>query len=395
MEIFKQQIQEELHQHIMPFWLTMKDEENGGFYGQVDYELNINKLADKGGVVLSRYLWSFSAAYRVTQKNEYVECAHHAYDFLVQKLYDHEFGGVYWLLDYQGNPKDTTKHIYNQSFAIYALSEYYRATGKMEALELAIKLFRFVEEAYCAERNAYWEEFTREWMKKPNEKLGSGSGAPITTNTHLHILEAYTTLYKVWPDQLLRDQLQNLVNIFYEKIYNKETKFLYALFDKNWNSISDKKSYGHDIEASWLLDEALKTLGQDQRELVQMVIDIAHNIAEQAILEDGSLANDNKNGQTDFARVWWVQAEAIVGFLNAYERTGDERFAKWAKNLWSYIQRCIIDPRDGGEWYWSVDPDGSPAKLDISNPWKCPYHNSRFCLEVIERLTQKRVMVRK
>ena len=386
----KKEVVKELNQHILPFWMKLKDEENGGFYGVVDYELNIDKGANKGGIAITRFLWSFSAAYRITKKEEYLEYAHHAFNFLKTKVYDRKHKGLYWMLDYVGNPIDTRKHIYTQAFGIYALSEYYRVANSNEALELAKELYNLIEtKGYSNERNAYMEEFNREWIETTNEMLSeNGVLADITTNTHLHIIEAYTNLYRVWQNKELEDRLINLIDIFYERIFNKKTKSLGVFFDRNWNEILDLKSFGHDIEASWLIDETLKLLELEKEEFINMVVDIAYNIADTAIQEDGSIINEKECYRTDYTRVWWGQAEAMVGFLNAYERTGDKRFLYLVKGLWGYTKDYVIDKRDNSEWFWSVESDGIPTKREIAEPWKTPYHNTRFCLEIIERVKE-------
>lgn len=384
------EIKQELTNHIMPFWMNLKDEENGGLYGKVDYDLNVDKKAHKGGIITSRFLWTFSAAYRVSKDEKYRKYADHLYEFLVNKVYDNEYKGLYWLVDYKGNPADTRKHVYCQSFGVYALSEYYRATKKTEALDMAKDLYDLIEEkGFNPEINAYKEEFDREWNEAPNESLSeNGVMADITMNTHIHVLEAYTTLYKAWPNEQLKERLENLLSILYNKMYNKETKFLDVFFDKNWNSLIDLKSFGHDIESSWLIDEAMKAIDVETPEYLQMVIDIAYNIADYAIDEDGSLMNEEEPGKLDRTKIWWVQAEAIVGFQNAYERTKDEKFLKLMDDLWEYTKNNIVDKRKNGEWLWSVEPDGSPTKRNISDPWKGSYHNGRFCLEMIERVKQ-------
>jgi cellobiose epimerase len=381
-------IQHELMNHILPFWMKLKDTQNGGFYGEVRYDLSINEKGDKGGIAASRFLWSFSSAYRQTGNEEFLACAHHVYSFLKDYLYDEEYGGLYWLLDYEGKPLEDQKHVYTQSFGIYAFSEYYRATGNEEALEYANKLFDLIEEkGYSAENNAYKEEFDRGWNELPNEKLSeNGVIAEITTNTHLHVLEAYTNLYLASPTERMKERLQNLVEVFYEKIYNKETKFLGVFFDGSWNSLLDIQSFGHDIEASWLLDDAIKAAGMEEERYVQMVTDIAYNIADTAVLKDGSLANEEVNGRRDLTKIWWVQAEAAVGFQNAYQRTNDEKFKEIVDGLWNYIRDNVVDPREGGEWYWSVEEDGKPTERSVAEPWKTPYHNTRFCLEMMERV---------
>lgn len=388
MDKLKQEVLKELTERILPFWINLKDEENGGFYGLVNYDLEIDKKADKGVIAAARFLWSFSAAYQATGQEEYLESANHAYKFLINKALDSEHKGLYWLLDYKGNPIDARKHIYVQSFGIYAISEYYKITKDSEALKIALDLYRLIEDkGFDSDINAYKEEFDRRWNETSNEMLSeNGVIADITMNTHLHILEAYTNLYNVWPDKELKRRLENLIYIFYEKLYDKETGFLKVFLNKKWDSIIDLKSFGHDIEASWLIDDAVKTIEFKEEKINKMIVDIAYNIAKYALQQDGSLINEEDKGVIDYRRIWWVQAEAVVGFLNAYERTEDEMFKYVVKRLWNYIKENIIDKRQGGEWYWSIEADGKPTQRDIVEPWKASYHNTRFCLEIIKRL---------
>ncbi|SFL53657.1 mannobiose 2-epimerase [Gracilibacillus orientalis] len=386
-----EEIQQHLEQKILPFWMKLKDEQHGGFYGEVDYNLNIHKRADKGGIATARFLWTFSAAYRVTGKEEYLEHAHHLYQFLRDKLYDHKHLGIYWIVNYQGQPRDTRKHVYAQSFAIYALSEYYRVTKSEEALQLANEIYQLNEEkGYDEENRAYCEEFDQSWNPISNEMLSeNGVVAEITMNTHIHVLEAYTNLYKANPTDELKQRLIDLLEVHYERIYNKDTKFLGVFFDKQWNSLVDMKSFGHDIEASWLMDETIKVIGLEDEKLDQMVLDIAYNIAGYAMQEDGSLINEQVDDQYDKTRIWWVQAEAMVGYLNAFQHTQDPIFKRLIENLWNYIKEHIVDKRENGEWYWSIEPNGNPTERTIGEPWKTSYHNSRFCLEFIERMNKQ------
>lgn len=388
MKALTKEIRQELENHIMPFWKGLIDREYGGFYGLVTNSLEIDKKAGKGAIATARQLWSFSSVYRVLKKEEYLTYARHAFQFLIDNVYDHEHEGLYWMVDYKGNPLDTRKHVYVQAFGIYALSEYYRVTGEEKALDYAKKLFHLIETVgFDREPGAYKEEFTREWVEQANEMLSeNGVLADITYNTHLHILEAYTNLYRVWKDDVVRERLTYIVDVFYDRIYDSDTKFMKVFFNKKWESLIDLKSYGHDIEASWLIDDALKVLGLVEEKYINMVVDMAYNIADQAILEDGSLAIECENGIVDRTRIWWAQAEAMVGFLNAFERTKDERFLAIINKLWEFIKTYVVDRREGGEWHWSVLENNEPGPEEVAGPWKAPYHNSRFCLEFIERL---------
>lgn len=388
MNTFVNEFRNELETHILPFWAKLKDDENGGYYGLVDYDLRVHKDAGKGGIATCRQLWAFSAAYRVLKKEAYLQQANHAYRFLTEYVFDHQYKGLYWMVDYKGNPSDDRKHVYAQAFGVYALTEYYRVTQNQEALDYAKQLYKLIETVgFNEETNAYKEEFNRKWEEQSNEMLSeNGVIADITMNTHLHVLEAYTNLYRVWEDEQLKGRIANLIDLFYEKVFDKQSKFLQVFFNNHWESIIDLKSYGHDIEASWLIDDALKVTGNNDRKYTQMVIDIAYNIEKNGVLKDGSLAYENENGKIDYTRVWWVQVEAMVGFYNAYEKTKDEKFLKAVERIWDYVKTYMIDSREGGEWYWSVEADDQPTKREIAGPWKCPYHNARFCLEFIERV---------
>lgn len=388
MKELKNEVYAELTKRILPFWMKMKDEKNGGFFAKVTFNLEIDKKAHKGVIALSRILWTFSASYNELREERYLEMAHHAYDFLKRKGMDDEEKGLFCLLDYQGNPVDTRKHIYVQAFGIYALSEYYKATNKKEAFDLALELYYIIKEnGYDYNTKAYKEEFSKDWIETSNEMLSeNGVIADITMNTHLHVLEAYTNLYSAWPDKQLKQDIIDLVYTFSDKFYDNERKSLRVFLNKEWQSIIDLKSFGHDIEASWLIDEAVKILKLEDRKINKMIKDIAYNIADYAIQKDGSLINEEEKGFKDYTRIWWVQAEALVGFLNIYEKKKEEKIELIIKNLWVYIKKNIIDNREGGEWFYSIDDDGHPTKREIVEPWKAPYHNSRFCLEIIKRL---------
>lgn len=383
----KQQIKDELTQTILPFWLHLKDEQYGGVFGRVSFDLHIDKEADKGGIATARHLWAFSSSYRILKTPNYLEMAKHVYRFFKEYCFDKEFGGIYWMLNYKGEVVDHRKHVYAQSFAIYGLSEYYRITSDPEALQLALQLYELIEtKGYDEKNQAYKEEFSREWIEKPNEMLSeNGVIADITMNTHIHVLEAYTNLYKVYPNPQLKEKLERLLLIHYEYIY-QANGYLGVFFDKNWNNLVDVKSFGHDIEASWLIDETLKVLNCHDEKYNQMVKGIAYNILEHALNQDGSLLNERENGIDDPTRIWWVQSEALVGFYNAYMKTSDQVFKKAAENVWKYIVRYMKDSREKAEWYYSIDEAGNPIERDVCEPWKVSYHNVRSCLELIERM---------
>lgn len=390
MNIKKEDVKSEL-ERILDFWIGLKDDENGGFYCRVDYNLNVDRKAPKSGIAAARNLWSFSRAYRVLEDARYRDCAEHALKFLLENLIDEEFGGAFWHLDCTGAVTDTRKHVYLQAFCIYALSEYYLAFNDQPALSAAVKLWRLLEEkGYESERGCYSEEFSRDWHKIDNELLSeNGIIAEITTNTHLHVLEAYTVLYAAKPDDEIKDSLIKVLEIFRTRIYSAEGKYQKVFFDGEWNEAIDLKSYGHDIEASWLIDEAQKALsseGLEKTEYDNIVTALAEQTLTAAVEPDGSMVNECESGRTDFARIWWVQAEAAVGFYNAWQKTRRQEFLTAFENIWAYISDKIVDRRPGGEWLYGRSPEGRALERDVAEPWKTPYHNSRCCMELLQRM---------
>jgi mannobiose 2-epimerase len=387
----KSEVREELLQNILPFWSEkMTDQKNGGFHGRIDGNDQLIPNADKGGILNARILWSFSAAYLQEKNPLYLELANRAKDFILAHFFDPEFGGTYWTISFDGKPVDTKKQIYSQAFFLYAFTEHYRASGNESSLQTAIGLFRLIERrSFDAERNGYFEAYSRVWELLEDLRLSEkDANEKKTMNTHLHILEAYTNLYRVWKDPELARQLRNLILIFTEKIVNATTKHLDLFFDENWNSKAKIVSYGHDIEASWLIDEAARILAD--QELLAIVQKVCIQIAEAAcegLQPDGSIVyeKDYTTGHLDKDRHWWVQSEAVVGFLNAYELTGNTEWRNKAMKCWKYISENLID-RIHGEWFWSISDEGiANRKEDKAGFWKCPYHNSRMCLEVLSR----------
>lgn len=387
----KTEVREVLLQNILPFWSgKMIDAENGGFYGRIDGHNQLIPKADKGGILNARILWSFSSAYLQEKNPVYLEMANRAKAYILSHFFDAENGGTYWTISSDGKPVDTKKQIYSQAFFIYAFTEHFRASGQESSLQTAIELFRMIEKrSFDNELNGYFEAYSRDWILLEDLRLSEkDENEKKTMNTHLHILEAYTNLYRVWKDDKLAHQLRNLILIFIEKIVNQKTKHLNLFFDENWNSKSVIVSYGHDIEASWLIDEATRVLGD--QDLLAKVQKICIGIAEAAcegLQPDGSLyyEMDKAIDHLDKDRHWWVQAEGVVGFMNAWELTGNHEWLDKAMNCWKFIRENLIDT-DNGEWFWSVSDNGNVnRKDDKAGFWKCPYHNSRMCLEVMMR----------
>lgn len=385
--MFKTEIQKELTEHIIPFWNQLADTEKGGFYGYLSNDLKLDKDAPKGVILHSRILWFYSNCYLVLKDKECLEKAKHAYEFLSTYCVDKENGGVYWMMNADGTVNDSMKHTYCQAFFIYAMSSYYDASKDENALKLALDVFRTVEDK-CRDDVAYLEALSKTWELIENDALSeNGLMADKTMNTTLHLIEAYTELYRVCKNQDVADCLKFQLEIMIDKIYDKENGKLLVFFDKYLNEIGDIYSYGHDIEATWLVDRACDVLGN--AELSQKAADmnkvVVENIAQRA-MNNGRLNNEVEKGVVNTWHIWWVQAEGVVGFYNAYQRYNNEKYLDIAHSLWNYIKTKIIDTREGGEWHSQLTDEDIPADFKpVVDPWKCPYHNGRMCLEIISR----------
>ena len=392
-DLMKQEVQDVLQTNILPFWLDkMIDRENRGFYGRIDGHGVLHPDAEKGAILNARILWTFSAAYRVLKRPEYLAAATRAKDYILEHFYDKEFGGIYWSLDYLGRPKDTKEQFYAIGFAIYGLSEYARATADREALDYAIRLFECIEQHSLDRKdNGYIEACTREWGKIEDMRLSDfDANYPKSQNTHLHIIEPYTNLFRIWKDERLEKALRNLINIFTDKILNPETHHLDLFFDNDWTrGAGHLESYGHDIECSWLMHEAALVLGDEEvLRKVEPIVKLVAKASEKGLNADGSMVHEANvdTGHVDDDLHWWVQAEAVVGFFNIYQYFGDEQALEKATHCWQYIKQNLID-NENGEWYWSRHADGTlNLEDDKAGFWKCPYHNGRMCLELIERI---------
>lgn len=377
---------------ILQYWIkNTVDAENGGFIGRIDENETIHAEAPKGSVLNARILWSFSAAYQVKPDPVYLQMAERAFQYITSRIMDYEYGGVYWTVDYQGNPLDTKKQVYAIAFTIYALSEYYQASKNEEALELAIKMYHLlVEKSFDKHNTGYLEAFIREWQLIDDLRLSAkDANEKKTMNTHLHVLEAYSNLYKIWPDAELKEQLNILIHNFLDHFIDAETHHLVLFFDENWEPRSETVSYGHDIEASWLLLEAAEIIGDDELivKLKSAALQIA-NATIEGIDQDGGLWYEYEPGSDHLIaqKHWWVQAEAIVGFFNAWQISGKDKYLDLAIRNWEFVKNKIQD-KQHGEWVWGVDAEGRlmPGE-DKVGLWKCPYHNSRTCIELIKRI---------
>ncbi|HEY0778559.1 MAG TPA: AGE family epimerase/isomerase [Gemmatirosa sp.] len=382
----------ELREGILPYWLARAvDVDRGGFVGLIDGNDVADPDAPKGAILNARILWTFAAASRVLGDDAYRVAAARAARYVRECLFDPVHGGVYWMLNADGSARDARKHVYAQAFAIYALSEHHRATGDAESLAAAVSLFRLVERhAHDALHGGYEEAFTREWVRLDDVRLSDeDADERKSMNTHLHVLEAYANLYRVWPDALLRARLGEVVELFATRIVDAATGHLRLFFDADWTPRSTTVSYGHDIEASWLLLEAAEVHGDPALRarvrpaclaLATAVRDEAYDTAAGGIFYEAHLGRP-----VETFKEWWVQAEAIVGFVDAWRETGDASFARAARGTWAFTDRHLVD-HVHGEWFRRTTRDGTRvAGFEKVGPWKCSYHNARACLVVMAR----------
>jgi len=428
--INKQEVIKMARENILPFWQNMKDDEYGGFYGEADFYGKIDKTANKGGILNSRILWTFSAAYKLFKDDYYKTCAVHAKEFLTSAFLDNEHGGVYWLVDNKGKPLQTRKQFYNIAFAIYALSEYFLAVGDKSSLVTALSLFNVLEKyGFDPEYGGYIEARIREWNDIDDFRLsGKDLNSPKSMNTNLHVLEAYTTLLiacqkanagnsdAVAGEKHVKKALQALLRVTLDKIVNSSRHFE-LFFDMEWNSLSKEVSWGHDIEGSWLMYEAALAIGDinltnEVRQTAIAIADKIHSVALGTSTEtdhfkpegqwsvegspldyrNGELKNGGllsgltEDGNVLTKKEWWPQSEAVIGFYNAYELTGEQKYSDAVNGIWEYIKNHFTD-NTNGEWHNELDSNNIPdTKMPKAGFWKCPYHNARMCFELIKRM---------
>ena len=390
LKAMKKSAQKNLQENILPFWLKYSiDEENGGFHGRIATDGTPEQNAPKGLVLNARILWTFSAAYMYDSKPAYLKTARRAYEYFIENFIDPEHDGAYWMLDCQGKATDDSKELYGQSFAVYALTEYYRDTGHYPAIEKAIALYNTIEaKAHDKKNKGHMETFSRDWIPAANARLAYGQeNATKTMNTHLHLLEAYTNLYRVWQDPKLKASLHELIIVFRDHIIDHETWHFKLFFDSQWNSTSETISFGHDIEGSWLLTEAAELLGNEEllEEIEKISIKMAQACYDEALDTDGGLFYEAEpHGISIKRKDWWPQAETVVGFLNAYQLTNQPHYLTAANNCWKFTLQNLVDDKYG-EWFSKASAERPGDKAQKTSEWKAPYHNGRACLEIIHR----------
>lgn len=384
----------EMNNNILPFWMNRAfNVANGSFYGQVLNDETIVSDSPKGAVLNARILWTFSAAYNETGQADYLEFAKKAFNYFSNNFIDAQYGGVYWSVNADGSIHNSRKQIYAQAFAIYAFAEYYVATGDQDSILIASDLFGFIEKyAFESGFNGYIEALSREWKPLEDLRLSEkDANEPKSMNTHLHILEAYTRLFEVWKDDELAGRLQNLIKIHTDKIISPDNGHFNLFFGINWEPKSEHYSFGHDIEGAWLITEAAYALGIPSvtAEIEQLAVQMAETTLREGIAADGSIYNEGVSGKvTDFDRHWWPQAEAIIGFINAWEISENPKYLLAATKAWDFIKKHMRHP--SGEWWWLVNDKYEPdLSQDLAGEWKCPYHNTRCCIQVMKRISKR------
>lgn len=392
---FREEVDAELVLRLLPFWTERApDARHGGFHGQIDADGTPRVDAPKATLLTARILWTFARAHRHRPDAGHLELATRARDYLLERMWDPRGGGLFFSVDSEGRPHDTRKHVYVQAFGIYALSEFARATGDEEALTRALALLALVERhAHDGTSGGYVNAFARDWTPLADMRLNPrfDAMATKTMNTHLHLVEALTNLLALRPDAPVHEALRELVALLTDRMFDATTGHFMLDFDSDWTRRSRVVSFGHDIEASWLLTEAAQAIADPR--LIARARHVALAAAD-AVLRDGvdldggvlyEIGPEGITGSKD----WWVQAEAVVGLLNAFEQSGDERHWRAALNAWRFIRRHVLAPWPG-EWRWRVARDGTPAVMPFAGGWKCPYHNGRMCVEVVTRLDRMR-----
>lgn len=393
---------------ILPFWLKREDDTYGGFTGYMDYDLVDDPKAVKGSILNSRILWFFSSVLksvsegRITEEDlkaggvssaQIREAADQAYCFLRDVIYDKTNGGLFWSVTYDGKPYDTTKHTYNQGFGIYGLAAYYEISGKKEALSIAEKLYQTIE-THCCDKDGYGEAYACDFSPVSNEKLSeNGVMAERTMNTLLHVYEGYAKLLEAEDNAEMKEKisgrLEFMLDIFLSKIYNPAKHRQEVFFDKNYNSLIDLHSYGHDIETAWLIRWGMEVLGKESKPVADMARDLSEEILNNCF-DGASLPTEKERDKVNENRVWWVQAETVNGFLYEYLSSGEKKYLDAAEACWTYIKTKSIDKRKGSEWFWELDKYGNPIPgRPIVEEWKCPYHNGRMVLLALELFDRK------
>jgi len=387
-DMLRSETAQDLSENILPFWMEKAVDPEGGFYGMVLNNGTAVEEAPRGAVLNARLVWTFSRAYRQDGLEAYKAMADRAADYFIRHFIDPKYGGVYWSLNNEGHPEDMTKQTYACAFGIYGLAEHFRATGNRQSLEAARKLYGTLEEKVHDKAGlGYMESFQRDYRKATLKGVDGQANATKTMNTHIHLLEAFTTFYQVWPDEGLKNNLLELLGILRTKLYSPERNHLILFCDDQWNKIGELDSYGHDIETSWLMSEAAATVGDPvlKKEVDAQAVAMARTALKEGLNSDGAMRYEKTPEGMSRKMSWWPQCETIIGCVNAWQLTGDWSFLDAALRNWNYVKTHFIDHEQGG-WFKELSDDGKPLEAPKVSQWNCPYHNSRMAFELAERL---------
>ncbi|MCR4602830.1 MAG: AGE family epimerase/isomerase [Prevotella sp.] len=387
-EVLRTETEQDLRQNILPFWMEKAVSPAGGFYGTVARDGKALDNAPRGAVLNARILWTFSRAYRHYGLESYKEMANRAADYLTTYFVDKKYGGVFWSVDSDGAISDATKQTYASAFAIYALAEHFRATGRRQSLETALMLYDTLEKkVHDKTRLGYTETFARDYSRTALKGVDGQANATKTMNTHIHLLEAFTTLYHVWPDEGLKENIKELLDILSTKLYSPQRQHLILFCDDQWNQVGDIDSYGHDIETSWLMCEAAAAVDDPtlRRKVEEQAVGMARTALKEGQNDAGAMRYEKTPQGMSKKMSWWPQCETIIGAVNAWQLTGDSYFLEAAQKTWEYVKAHFIDNRQGG-WFKELTEDGQPLNAPKVSEWNCPYHNSRMAFELAERL---------
>jgi cellobiose epimerase len=387
---FKKQFENELTDNILNYWVKeVYDTNRRTFFGRITNEGKKFPETALSAVLTTRILWTFSAAYRFYPTAIYKKMADEAFRILVETFWDNENGGIYWSVFPDGRPEDTKKQFYAEAFFMYAMSEYWLAFKDEKAKQLAVSMFMLMEEyAFDEEFGGYLEANTADWKDTTDQRLSPKDlDVKKSMNTHLHILEAYTNLYRIHKVKEVEQKVEHLLRVFLDKILDEKTGHLILFFDKDWTVRSEIDSYGHDIEATWLMHEAAEVLGNKEllEEVEHAAVKMSDVTIQEGLAQHGGMFYEKAEGHLQEQFDWWPQAEAVVGFFNTYQITNDEKYLAYSQKSWKFIDEHIID-KNNGEWFWGVGADLKPLWGDKVGPWKGPYHNGRMCMEMIRRI---------
>ena len=384
---------DELTNNILPWWIEHDvDEEHGGFYGAVTNDNAPVPHATRFITLNARLVWTFSAAYRVMGNPEYKKMADRAYNYFIKYFWDDEYNAANNRVDEFGDPVSKQRYIYGEAFAIYGLSEYARAMGCNEALEYARKLVASLEKhVYDPVYKGYFESCKPDWTHDPwTRGVNRLPTDEKTMNNHLHLIEAYTCLLRTDKSDFMQNKVREHLYVMLNKIVDHDIHHYFYFQARDWKPTTQEISFGHDIEGTWLMMETAEVLGEPEamRYTKDTCMNMARACYEQGFRkEDGAMLSeyDPVTGHSSPFLYWWEQNEAVVGFLNAWEVTGEEKYLDASLKCFEFAREHFVDHENGG-WFARLSLDGKTVlSTDKVNDYTCPYHNSRMCMEIIER----------